>query len=73
MGFLLDNIRQQQTAMRQMNKTPTKLLCDPASFDVLMDELKPFLSLTYPTDPTTEMRIYGLAIEFMAQPNFEVV
>lgn len=73
MGFLLDNIRQQQTAMRQMNKTPTKLLCDPASFDVLMDELKPFLSLTYPTDPTTETRIYGLAIEFMAQPNFEVV
>jgi len=72
MGFLLDNIRQQQIAMREMDKTPTKLLCDPASFDVLMDEVKPFLSLTYPTDPTEPTRIYGLTIEFSSTPNFEV-
>jgi hypothetical protein len=73
MGFLLDNILQQQTAMREMNKTPTRLLCDPVSFDVLMDELKPFLSLTYPTDPLLPTRIYGLIVELSPTPNFEVV
>lgn len=71
MKFLLDNIRQQQTAIRQMNKTPTRLLCDPASFDVLMDEVGP--SLTPMVDPASETRIFGLVIEFTDHPNFEVV
>lgn len=71
MGFLLDNILQQREAIRQMDKTPTKLACDLGSFDALMNELAP--SLTYPSDPTQEMRVCGLRVEFTDSPNFEVV
>lgn len=70
MGFLLDNIVQQITTMRSMNKQPTKFICDTASFDALLDELPTLPTITDPSKPT---KIYGLDVEISSVPNFEVV
>jgi len=70
--FLLSNIRQQMSVMQEMDKKPTKLVCDPDSFDVLFGELKPNLSLLYLREQAGRMTVYGLEIEFSREPNFEV-
>jgi hypothetical protein len=57
-----------------MNRIPTRLQADLASWDSLIDEVMSFNPTVFPPEsPLSELRLFGLSIEFTSEPSFNVI